>query len=347
MGILKRIARRVLRDDRPARPITSVQVELTNHCNYSCRFCPQSHRGKAAPGLAPYDRERGFMDFDLFRSIVDQAASCAQELNFSFFGEQTLHPRFAEFFGYLKRRPEDLRVVMNTNLSLVTSEIFSLFIDIGLDDLRLSIDAATSRTYDVVRPGGGVLNLDGAPATGDRFETICTKARHWFALPDHVPTRHVFPVNSVNREEMQAFAERWLPLLGPRDMILFKNVLTYGGKVRDTMIQQCPCNVWEERMLTVAWDGRVTPCNLDTNMDLAIGSIRDAGLLELFRGPAYAAARQHSLDRDAPPCASCLDSNNWSRNIVLRQGDRWREEIGLVFAQPPCPEPQAPKECPC
>lgn len=342
-----RLGRLLRRPRARALPVASVQVELTNHCNYACRLCPQSRRGRDNAPLAPYDRPRGFMEPGLFREVVAQAARCANEINLSFFGEQTLHPRFEEYMRVLAGRPASLRVVLNTNLSRLTRHTFALFREMRLDDLRLSIDAATSRTYDLVRPGAQVLDLDGAPATGDRFRAIRAKAEYWFALPGHTPTRHVFPVSSANRHEMRDFADFWLPRLGPGDLILFKNVLTYGGKVDDPMIQDAPCNAWDQDMLTVAWDGRVTPCNLDTNLDLAIGSVLERPLEELFRGPERAAARARARDRDAPPCSTCRDSNNWSRNIALRQGDAWREEIALVFRDPRCGAPARPGEAPC
>lgn len=316
------------------RPISAVQIELTNHCNYHCRFCPQSQWRQPEFAEVPFDRPKGYMAFDLFRRIVDEANEVASCVNFSFFGEPTMHPEFLRFMDYLKGRSSGLAVVMNTNLSLATREVFARLIEIGLDDLRISLDAATPETYDAVRPGKHFLDLDGNRGRDRRFDTVCGKAEYWHALSDHRPTRHVFTVNSRNLGDLPAFCSRWIPRLGPSDVILAKNVLTYGGKITDTLLRENPCNVWDLDGLTVDWRGRVSPCNLDTNMDLDLGSVQEAGLLELHRSRKRQELEKQSKARCIRPCSHCIDGNNWSRNVLFRTGDAWRDEISEVFAQP-------------
>ncbi len=309
-----------------AKPVSCVQVELTNHCNYSCANCPQSLKKNKAPGTtAAYDRPTGFMDFGLYRRVIDQVNELGAEVNFSFFGEPTSHPEFLKFMDYLKGRNPEVRVVMNTNLSYATREIFAKLIEIGLGDLRLSIDAATAGTYDMVRPGRFYVGLDGAERHGGRFETICAKAEYWFSLPAHTPTRHVYTVSSKNRHETGAFVRRWLPLLGEKDIILTKSVLTYGGKMSDSEISPNPCNAWDINMLTVDWQGNVSPCNLDVNMELAIGSVKEKTLLELKDGSRYRELKRLSLEKKITPCDRCVDGNNWTKNAVYRKGDEWTE----------------------
>lgn len=314
--VLKSLLRRSDRRDR--KPISFIQVELTNHCNYRCHFCPHSKTS--------FDRTRGFMSFDLFCRTIDEAGEISRRVNFSFFGEPMMHPEFLKCMDYLKHRDTELKVVMNTNLSYSTREIFAKLIDIGLTELRLSIDAATPETYEVVRRGEYYLKLDGTPGRGDRFETICRKAEYWFALPNHRPTRHVFTVNSVNLSDLQTYVQRWLPWLGDGDTILTKQVLTYGGKISDNMICAYPCNVWDLNVLTVDWTGQVSPCNLDTNMDLTIGSIQESSLWELSQSKRRRQIRRLSEAREIAPCRTCVDGNNWSKNTVFRKGDEWTED---------------------
>ena len=313
------------------KPISSIQVELTNHCNYKCLFCPQSQWRLPQYSEVPYERPKGFMDFDLFCKVVDEAGQISNEINFSFFGEPMIHPEFLKFMDYLKGRKSSLRVVMNTNLSLATREIYQKLIDINLSDLRISLDAATSKIYKIVRPGMYYIDLDGIIQKGNGFETICKKAEYWFSLLNHRPTRHVFTVNSKNVAEAEMFVRRWLPLLGDNDIILTKNVLTYGGKISDRMIFRNPCNVWDIKMLTVDWTGRVTPCNLDNNMDLTIGSVLESNLLELYLSEKYKQIEYQSKSRQITPCRTCIDGNNWSRNLVFHKGDILNENCFNIY----------------
>ena len=263
------------------------------------------------------------MALDLFRNIVMQASEIALEVNFSFFGEPMMHPEFIKFMDYLKDRTPELRVVMNTNFSLATTEIIGKLIEIRLDELRVSLDAASSSIYSQVRPGSNCLDLSGKPTDGDRFNLICQKLNHWFSLPKHCPTRHVFTVNSLNVREMKAFASRWLPLLGSNDEILFKSVLSYGGKIYDERIYPNRCDVWNLNTLTVDWAGNVSPCNLDTNMDLKIGSVQENSLKELFYSKKMQEVKKMSQQKKHTACKKCIDANNWSRNFILRRGEKW------------------------
>lgn len=316
---MKNILNRILKTKK--RPLSCVQIELTNHCNYNCLCCPHSK--------PEFKRPRGFMDFYLYKKIIDDSNKVAESVNFSFFGEPLMHPKFLELMDYLKERK--MRVVMNTNLSLATKETFQKFIDINLDNLRLSIDAISPETYDIVRPATYFLDLDGNKKETDRFKTICQKAEYWFSLTDHTPTRHVFTVNSVNKKEINQFVKRWYPLLSTKDHVLIKNVLTYGGKIKDSIIKPNPCNAWGINMITVDWQGNVSPCNLDTHMELIIGSAKDNSLLELFQNEKYRKFEQLSKAKKISPCKECIDSNNWTKNINISKGDKIEDDYSRLF----------------
>lgn len=310
------------------KPLWSVQIELTNHCNYRCAFCPQAYYKNKDYTGTPFDRKKGYMEFDLFKRVVNQCKQYAQEINFSFFGEPTLHPRYFEYIRWLKNRG-DLRVVFNTNLSMVTMETFNLWNEIKVDQCRFSVDADSAETYELVRPGGKIKQLGGQwDERRPRWWTVVCKMIHWFDTP-HRPTRHVYVVCEKNKHEVESYVRRWAPVLGPNDEIVVKNVLTYGGVINpktpgfDKFCHSNPCNVWSQPSLTVDWQGNVTPCNLDVNMGLTIGNIKDKSLKELYRGPEWERIKKLSIKREISPCKTCIDANNWTQNIVIRQGDKF------------------------
>ena len=143
----------------------------------------------------------------------------------------------------------------------------------------------------------------------------------------------MFTVNSDNLCQIEAYVRRWLPLLGEHDVILTKNVLTYGGKIHDDLVQAHPCNVWGLNMLLVDWTGRVSPCNLDTNMDLQIGSVRERSLLDLRRSEEYKRVEALSRARVIGPCRTCVDGNNWSRNFTFVKGDAWDPACARCYSE--------------
>ncbi|MEX2720399.1 MAG: radical SAM/SPASM domain-containing protein [Candidatus Wukongarchaeota archaeon] len=71
--------------------LTSVNVELTNDCNMNCEWCFAKKR------------KVGYMDFDLFRSVINQIPKFCR-VCLSFGGESGLHPDFDEMVEYARKR---------------------------------------------------------------------------------------------------------------------------------------------------------------------------------------------------------------------------------------------------
>ena len=93
-----------------------LQIEPASICNFRCVFCYQtdSELTKKING------HMGFMDFDLFKSVVDQAEGNVEFLTLASRGEPTIHPKFHELMGYL--RDKFLGLKINTNASRLTEE---------------------------------------------------------------------------------------------------------------------------------------------------------------------------------------------------------------------------------
>lgn len=300
-----------------------ITPELTNKCNYACARCP--HRTLKRP--------QGYMDYELFLKIYNESHGKVRELNLSFFGEPMLHPRFLDILAYMKINRGSLFLSMNTNLSCATKEILSAIIDVPFNQVRFSVDAAIPETYNRVRPAEFTLDLEGNRFDGNRLDLIDEKIKWWHSVKNHIPTRHVYTVSSLNVDELPVYVEKWVPRLSFDDEILAKRLITYGGKISDPLIKPHLCNVWDMRFAVIDWQGYVSPCNLDTEMELTIGNIRNSSLEEIFMSEAWQEARRHCNDRRSPPCNQCIDSNAWEsdRNLVLRAGQKWDDAFWERF----------------
>lgn len=308
------------------RPV-AVLVELSSKCNYRCLSCPHSVYRQDIAG-APFNRSLGFMDFNLFKQVIADASTIAKTINFSFFGEPMLHPHFLDCIEYVKQTARNNRIVLFTNMSCATREIMRALTGIKRFRIRMSVDAATSSTYEHVRPGRYCLDLDGNRCDDRRFDAICDKIEYWFKIKNHPGSRHTYVVSSRNIHELEAYAKRWLPLLGKHDDILAKSMITYGGTMlNDTFLNRQPCRIWsKEPHLVVDWQGNVSPCVIDTNMDLKIGHVPTQRLIEIWRSPAYKRTRELSQKKLIVPCDTCIDGNNRSRDLCLRRGDSWKPQ---------------------
>ena len=125
-------------------------IELTNRCNLRCPICPRSDAVKG--------RGLGFMDFDLYKYIIDSLSEYgAGYVGLNRFGESLLYPRFLEALEYAKRKqlPE---LVLVTNATLLTKEMSEGIVDLGLDTIRMSLDSLDPEEYAAGRIGAKLDN---------------------------------------------------------------------------------------------------------------------------------------------------------------------------------------------
>ncbi len=91
-------------------------------------------------------RERGFMDFGLFRKVVSDAKDCGIErFNLWIMGEPFLHPNFIDFVRFAKENNIKLSLITNGSLLAdVADEFFSLTFS---EEDELLISCLTSDMY--------------------------------------------------------------------------------------------------------------------------------------------------------------------------------------------------------
>lgn len=134
-----------LRED--SRPRILV-LELTTACNYSCIHCFR---------FAARDFKVIFMDEQLHRNILDEAKSIGvRRIVYTGWGEPTVHPRFTEFLGLSKKL--GFEVAVNTNGSRL-DELAESFVELGVDEVYVSIDAFDIKLYGSIRRFGDLSKV--------------------------------------------------------------------------------------------------------------------------------------------------------------------------------------------
>ena len=114
-------------------------LETTNRCNLLCTTCPRTYEQ-----LEP----EADMPWELFTSLIDQYPNIARVVLHGI-GEPMLVKDIAQRVKYLKDR--GIYVLFNTNGTLLNAANGRALIDAGLDELRVSLDAAESEVYQMVR----------------------------------------------------------------------------------------------------------------------------------------------------------------------------------------------------
>jgi MoaA/NifB/PqqE/SkfB family radical SAM enzyme len=121
------------------KPPVCLYLEVTNRCNLLCETCPRTFETLEPPAD---------MSWKLFTKIVDQVPNIARVVLHGV-GEPMLVRNLPDMIRYLKAR--GTYVLFNTNGTLMQPKRFQELIDTGLDELRVSLDAADRESYLRVR----------------------------------------------------------------------------------------------------------------------------------------------------------------------------------------------------
>ena len=121
-----------------AEPVC-LYIETTNRCNLLCTTCPRTFEALEPPAD---------MSWKLFTSIVDQFPSIARVVLHGI-GEPMMVKDLPRMIRHLKAR--GTYVLFNTNGTLLTERKGRELIDAGLDELRVSLDAAEPAAFKLVR----------------------------------------------------------------------------------------------------------------------------------------------------------------------------------------------------
>ncbi|MDP8254652.1 MAG: radical SAM protein [Candidatus Alcyoniella australis] len=278
-----------------------LHVEITNRCNMRCVMCPREQM----------DRPTGLIDQGLFRRIVDQAAQHANLIEgvaLMGLGEPLLHPQFVE----LTKLAADAgapHLYTSTNAALLDQAMARRLLESqALERIIFSLDGTKPETYEAIRRHG-----DFAAVTSNIRGFLAAKAACGASLPR--TTLQILVMDSTS-DELEPFLEQWVPLLGPTDDILVKEVDTFGGQVEDRrVVDRTPAKRFACRQLykdmSISWDGRVTVCCKDVLYRLEVGNVRDSTLEQLWRCAGWQRIRElHEQGRwdELTPCDGC---NEW------------------------------------
>jgi MoaA/NifB/PqqE/SkfB family radical SAM enzyme len=130
------------RDRRSARttaPPICAYLETTNRCNLLCTTCPRTYEELEPPAD---------MSWELFTRIVDQIPGLQRAVLHGV-GEPMLVKNLPKMVRYLKAR--GTYVLFNTNGTVLNERNGRALIEAGLDELRVSLDAANAKSYRAIR----------------------------------------------------------------------------------------------------------------------------------------------------------------------------------------------------
>lgn len=269
-----------------------VRLESAAHCTMRCAPCH-------AFGFKKMSRIRGFMDIGLFRTLVEEAGSWPGPLEMvpTNWGEWFLHRDWLVMGMLVDELAPEAKLVVPTNGALLDDSALAGLASLKtLNRVNFSVNAYFAETYERFHgvPGDGLPKIRQAV---EQFKDM---------RPDvTLVVSMVYDPTLQTELERDLFRAFWGQVCQ-----VDVNTASYcnnPARAPGTAVV-LPCrSVFDG--LTVLWDGKVVSnCCFDAEGELALGSVLDRSLLELWKGDALkelCETHNRGARADLPLCAGC------------------------------------------
>jgi len=306
----------------------SASVEPVSCCNLSCPQCPV--------GLNNVHREEKSIDLGFYKEIINEISRKTWYLMLYFQGEPLLHKDFIAMVSHAVKRK--MYTVTSTNAQLLSRDMADALVTSGLNRIIISIDGTDQETYAKYRKGGELEKV----TDGVRY-LVELKRMNRTRQPLIILQFLVFRHNQHQVEEIQRLGHD----LGA-DRVECKSVQIYKGAegaestggtesaggtdvsdgadllpdsrkyrrydvtaegdllLNRKMMNRCR-RLWDTVVITS--DARIVPCCYDKEGVHDLGSLKENGFLDIWKGKEFMAYRKRVLkDRKSIDiCNNCTE----------------------------------------
>ncbi|MCS3901423.1 radical SAM/SPASM domain-containing protein [Methanococcus voltae] len=273
-------------------------VELTNDCNYRCKFCPMNSENETIRRKVV--REKTYMSFEDFKDIVDKYGHLIDDLGLASHGESLLHPEFEKFVKYLCEKGIDWNIT--TNGSLLDEKMAKTFIKYPPTQIILSLYSLNSERYEKLCVNG-------------KLEVVLKNINYFLENRDK-KTKVV--IRTINMPQLQGEIEKFKSYFDKYDNIeyLFGVLNTWAGRVD---ISKYDSNLKNHKIsnennyclqpwqhVIINSDTGVYLCNNDD--DTPMGYLNKTDLKKIWNSKEYIQVRKNILNgrlTDNNQCREC------------------------------------------
>ncbi len=284
----------------------AMSFEVSGKCQL---HCPECHLG-SNPG-----RERAFMPFDVFKTVIRQNRRHLWVVSLYFQGEPLLHPNIEKFIALLDKH--NIYSVISTNGNFADPKIARKLVKAGLRKLIVSVDGTSQKEYSKYRHGG---SLDKALQFIRHVQEA--KKTHCKKNPVIVMQSLVMRHNETGIEEFKTMADEMgvklqlksLQINHPERIDLLPENQRYrrykmkNGKA--VLMNPLRNHCWRlYRNPVITSEGDVIPCCFDKSLKYKMGNIYTRKFLEIWHSrPYYEFRKQVFTNRkNIDICKNCSD----------------------------------------
>jgi MoaA/NifB/PqqE/SkfB family radical SAM enzyme len=194
-------------------------LEVTNRCNLLCTTCPRTFEELEPPSD---------MSWELFTSIVEQFPKIERVVLHGV-GEPMMVAELPKMVRYLKQR--GVYVLFNTNGTLMREKKSRELIEAGLDEMRISLDAAEPKAFEAVRGRDLfdriVRNVRNFVALKNRMDAANPRLSLWLTglretveqLPAFIRLAHSMRIMEVHLQRLVYFESNRIGLARPESSL--------------------------------------------------------------------------------------------------------------------------------
>lgn len=257
-----------------------IRIGPTNRCTARCYYCPREYI---------HEKGSGYMGWELFKSIIDQAVQGkSKKISFALFGEPLLHPRIIDMLEYAKHA--GLNLGLSTNGIILTKELADKIVGLNLETFECSLDGFTRKEF-------------VAGKQVDKYEEAKNNLLYLFKQAREKKSQTVYNVHFVDIGNVSfinklKFIKYWSrELKGLKSMTSFyyephnwagtREHLSGRMGVIDRVLNKLsfkkPCMYIKG--MNINYNGDVYVCTNDPTEKAVIGNMKEKSIKEIYNGP--------------------------------------------------------------
>ncbi|MCT7522602.1 radical SAM protein [Aliarcobacter cryaerophilus] len=249
-----------------------VDIELASLCNLKCPMCYTITKEFKKMVNAK------FMDFELFKKIIDEIYNDVPAIRLSLRGESTLHPKFIECIQYAKDKGIK-EISFLTNGSKLDRENFIKIMKVGATWITISFDGLREEYEKIRKPL--------------KYEDTLNKIKEIKKIKDEFNSKQpVIKIQSIwtsIRNNPEEFYNTFEPYV---DSIAFNPLINFHKKPENkSFIDNFYCPMLYQR-LVIGADGLVMLCANDEQNTHIVGDINKETVYNIWHGEKLNSVRE-------------------------------------------------------
>jgi MoaA/NifB/PqqE/SkfB family radical SAM enzyme len=285
-----------------------IRMESSTLCQLKCPVCIQNNGETNILG-------KGYLKFKDFKKFVEKNPYF-KNIELSNYGEMFFNPELKEIIEYAYQKKINLKADNGVNLNTVSIGTLEYLVKYEFKLLRVSLDGASSSTYQIYRIGGDFNRVI------ENIKTINSyKKKYNSGFPELIWQFVIFGHNEHELSQAQVLAQslgmqfipkfNWSPAYSPiRNKEFVKRIMGFTSWIEhdeksDRLYMDGCTQFWTGPQIN--WDGKLLGCCVNHWADF--GNVFETGFKNCLQSERYTYAKKMLLGLAGPrqdlPCYYC------------------------------------------